>query len=90
MSHFPLMRKCASVCVRGHEPLLGSLQPNLAERMTVRADIYDGTQPATVMGQISPTLDDIRSQLPYGYIVEVGGTVEDLRPGTVTGTSSSA
>ncbi len=49
--------------------------------ITVRADIYDGTQPATVMGQISPTLDDIRAGLPYGYSVDVGGSVEDSARG---------
>lgn len=45
--------------------------------MTVRADIYDGTQPATVTAQISPTLDELRAQLPYGYSIDVGGSVED-------------
>ena len=49
--------------------------------MTVRADIYDGTQPATVMAQIAPTLDAIRAALPYGYTIEAGGTVEDSARG---------
>ncbi|SFL29319.1 efflux RND transporter permease subunit [Lysobacter sp. cf310] len=49
--------------------------------ITVRADIYDGTQPATVMGQISPTLDELRAQLPYGYAINVGGSVEDSARG---------
>ncbi|TWI10359.1 efflux RND transporter permease subunit [Aerolutibacter ruishenii] len=49
--------------------------------MTVRADIYDGTQPATVAAQISPTLDPIRATLPYGYSIKVGGTVEDSARG---------
>ena len=49
--------------------------------MTVRADIYDGTQPATVMAQISPTLDDIRADLPFGYSVDIGGSVEDSTRG---------
>ncbi|HEY5612165.1 MAG TPA: efflux RND transporter permease subunit, partial [Lysobacter sp.] len=49
--------------------------------MTVRADIYDGTQPATVMAQIAPTLDTIRATLPYGYSIEAGGTVEDSARG---------
>ncbi len=49
--------------------------------MTVRADIYDGTQPATVMAQISPTLDEIRAGLPFGYSVDIGGSVEDSRRG---------
>ncbi|AWV08459.1 efflux RND transporter permease subunit [Marilutibacter maris] len=49
--------------------------------MTVRADIYDGTQPATVAGQISPTLDALRATLPYGYSIDIGGTVEDSARG---------
>ncbi|MGY0558706.1 efflux RND transporter permease subunit [Lysobacter sp. A421] len=49
--------------------------------MTVRADIYDGTQPATVMAQISPTLDEIRAGLAYGYSVDIGGSVEDSTRG---------
>ncbi|GHA81049.1 efflux RND transporter permease subunit [Cognatilysobacter bugurensis] len=47
----------------------------------VRADIYDGTQPASVSAQISPTLDAIRDTLPHGYSVEVGGSVEDSARG---------
>ena len=49
--------------------------------ITVRADIYDGTQPDTVMAQISPTLDGIRETLPYGYSVDIGGSVEDSARG---------
>ncbi len=49
--------------------------------ITVRADIYDGTQPDTVMAQISPTLDGIRAALPYGYSVKIGGSVEDSARG---------
>jgi multidrug efflux pump len=49
--------------------------------MTVRADIYDGTQPATVVAQIAPLLDPIRAALPYGYSIEAGGTVEDSARG---------
>lgn len=49
--------------------------------MTVRADIYDGTQPASVTEQISPTLDALRAQLPYGYSIKVGGSVEDSARG---------
>ena len=49
--------------------------------MTVRADIYDGTQPATVAAQVSPTLDPIRATLPHGYSIKVGGTVEDSARG---------
>jgi len=50
---------------------------NRLPTVTVRADVSDGEQPATVVAQILPTLDDIRAQLPPGYRLEVGGTVED-------------
>src|SRR5688572_26975987 len=52
-----------------------------APTMIVRADIYDGTQPATVTAQISPTLDELRAKLPYGYSIDVGGSVEDSARG---------
>jgi len=49
--------------------------------MTVRADIRDGLQPATVAAQIAPTLDGIRADLPQGYLLEAGGSVEDAARG---------
>lgn len=49
--------------------------------VTVRADIYDKVQPATVVGQVQPTLQGIRAKLPDGYLLEVGGTVEDAERG---------
>ena len=49
--------------------------------VTVRADIRDDTTPPTVVAQILPTLDDIRAQLPQGYLLETGGTLEDSERG---------
>ena len=49
--------------------------------ITVRADIRDALQPATVTAQIAPTLDGIRAQLPEGYLLQAGGTVEDSARG---------
>jgi multidrug efflux pump len=49
--------------------------------VTVRADIRDTEQPASVAAQIAPTLDGIRAQLPAGYLMETGGTVEDSARG---------
>jgi len=49
--------------------------------VTVRADIGDGLLPPEVTAQILPTLDDIRAALPDGYLLEVGGTVEDSARG---------
>jgi multidrug efflux pump len=44
--------------------------------VTVRADLVDGLQPATVTAQIESQLGEIRAGLPAGYLIEVGGTVE--------------
>lgn len=49
--------------------------------VTVRADIADHMLPPAVTQQILPTLDGIRQQLPDGYLLEVGGTVEDSARG---------
>ena len=49
--------------------------------VTVRADIYDGTQASAVTAQIDPELDDIRASLPFGYAIDVGGAVEDSARG---------
>ncbi|MFI7839700.1 efflux RND transporter permease subunit [Pseudomonas asiatica] len=54
---------------------------NRLPTVTVRADIYDKEQPATLVKQIEPTLHDIRAKLPDGYLLEVGGTVEDSERG---------
>lgn len=54
---------------------------NRLPTVTVRADIYDGSLPATLVKQISPTLDPIRAELPDGYLLDVGGTVEDSAKG---------
>ncbi len=54
---------------------------NRLPTVTVRADIYGKEQPSSVMAQIGPTLDDIRATLPSGYLLQVGGTVEDSARG---------
>ncbi|RMQ39996.1 hypothetical protein ALQ04_02593 [Pseudomonas cichorii] len=54
---------------------------NRLPSVTVRADIYGKEQPATLVRQISPTLESVRAELPDGYLLEVGGTVEDSTRG---------
>jgi multidrug efflux pump len=54
---------------------------NRLPTVTVRADIYGDQQPASLVQQISPTLDDVREALPSGYLLEVGGAVEDASRG---------
>ena len=54
---------------------------NRLPTVTVRADISDGMQALDVVHQILPTLDGIRAELPSGYLLETGGTVEDSARG---------
>ncbi|MFL6609671.1 MAG: efflux RND transporter permease subunit [Pseudomonas sp.] len=54
---------------------------NRLPSVAVRADIYGKEQPATLVQQIFPTLDAIQAELPDGYLLEVGGTVEDSARG---------
>src|SRR4249919_778077 len=50
--------------------------------ITVRGDVYGELQPETVTAQILPTLEKIRANLPPGYLLETGGTVEDSARGS--------
>ncbi|WP_295477152.1 efflux RND transporter permease subunit [uncultured Pseudomonas sp.] len=54
---------------------------NRLPTVTVRADIYGPQQPASLVKEILPNLAGIRSELPDGYLLEVGGTVEDAERG---------
>ncbi|WP_347904390.1 efflux RND transporter permease subunit [Pseudomonas purpurea] len=54
---------------------------NRLPNVTIRADIYGKEQPATLVQQILPTLEPIRAELPDGYLLDVGGTVEDSSRG---------
>ncbi|MCO1335611.1 efflux RND transporter permease subunit [Microbulbifer sp. OS29] len=49
--------------------------------VTVRADIYGDELPATVVNAVWPQLQSIRDKLPPGYLLEVGGTVEESARG---------
>ena len=54
---------------------------NRLPTVIVRADIRTELTPPTVIGQILPTLEEIRGRLPDGYLLEVGGTIEDSTRG---------
>jgi multidrug efflux pump len=54
---------------------------NRLPTVTVRGDIYGGITPATVTGQIMPQLKDVQAQLPAGYLLQVGGAVEESAKG---------
>ena len=54
---------------------------NRLPTITVRGDVYGDVTPPSVTAQILPTLEDIRANLPEGYLLETGGTVEDSARG---------
>ncbi len=54
---------------------------NRLPTITVRADIRTNLQPATVVGELAGSMDKLRAELPNGYLIEVGGTVEESARG---------
>lgn len=49
--------------------------------ITVRADMRSHLQPATVVEQMKPQMQELRAKLPSGYLIDVGGTVEESAKG---------
>ncbi|TBR08015.1 MAG: efflux RND transporter permease subunit, partial [Lysobacter sp.] len=49
--------------------------------MIVRADIRDALTPPTVVAQLMPQVEALRAQLPPGYTLDIGGSVEDSARG---------
>ncbi|EEH68299.1 MULTISPECIES: efflux RND transporter permease subunit [Acinetobacter] len=54
---------------------------NRLPTITVRADIRTQLQPATVVQQLADQMQTLREDLPSGYLLEVGGTVEESARG---------
>jgi multidrug efflux pump len=54
---------------------------NRLPTVTVRGDIYGPTTAPTVTDQLLPQLEPIRASMPPGYLLEVGGAVEESAKG---------
>ncbi|WP_374667820.1 efflux RND transporter permease subunit [Acinetobacter sp.] len=54
---------------------------NRLPTITVRADIRSHLQPATVVGELQAPFDQLRAEMPNGYLLQVGGTVEESARG---------
>ena len=54
---------------------------NRLPTVTVRADLYGAVQASQVVDELAPALAPVRAALPPGYLLEVGGTVEDSARG---------
>ncbi|MND75416.1 Cobalt-zinc-cadmium resistance protein CzcA [compost metagenome] len=57
------------------EPVLWRRNRDMA--ITVRADVIDGAQGVSVTKAIQPMLKEIEGNLPSGYRIDVGGSVEE-------------
>ncbi|WP_018971661.1 efflux RND transporter permease subunit [Rudaea cellulosilytica] len=54
---------------------------NRLPTVTIRGDIYGDTTAPTVTAQVLPQLDTIKASMPAGYLLEVGGAVEESAKG---------
>jgi multidrug efflux pump len=54
---------------------------NRLPTMTVRADMANKVQPATVSVQLDRQFDELRAKLPSGYRIEMGGSIEESGKG---------
>ncbi|MBP5996933.1 MAG: efflux RND transporter permease subunit [Azonexus sp.] len=65
-----------------------SFEPGLIWRrdrlptITVRGNLYGTTQPATVVAALQPQIDKITAELPAGYRIVTGGSVEESAKGS--------
>ena len=55
---------------------------NRLPTMIIRADMADNTQPATASERLNKQLDTIRAQLPSGFRIEMGGSIEESAKGS--------
>ena len=52
--------------------------------VTVQADVVAGMQAATVVQALAPKIEALNASLPYGYRIDLGGTVEESDKGQVS------
>lgn len=69
------LTQVANVQMRMEEPIVWRF--SRVPTLTVRADIVEGVQAPDVSAQIDPQLNDLRSKLPPGYRIEIGGAFEE-------------
>ncbi|NMG36155.1 AcrB/AcrD/AcrF family protein [Azoarcus sp. TTM-91] len=54
---------------------------NRVPTVTVRATLYGTVQPAVIVAQLQPRIDEIARATPLGFHVDVGGSVEESSKG---------
>ncbi|QRG08748.1 efflux RND transporter permease subunit [Xanthobacter dioxanivorans] len=65
----------ARIAYAHEEPILWRRDRDLV--LTVRADVKDGIQPPDVTTRLLPKLDALKAELPPGYRIETGGSIEE-------------
>jgi multidrug efflux pump subunit AcrB len=50
---------------------------NRQPTLTVQSDVVQGVQPATIVEALAPKIAELRSTLPRGYDIAVGGLIEE-------------
>ncbi len=72
---FVPLSQIASLSYKMEESLIW--RRDLLPTISVRADVKGKKQATDISLEIDPQLDKIRSRLPYGYSIELGGVVEE-------------
>lgn len=65
----------AKIVYEHEEPIIWRRNRNML--ITVRADVKDGVQAPDVTSRIWPRLAELRSHLPPGYRIDIGGAIEE-------------
>jgi multidrug efflux pump subunit AcrB len=73
--HAVALSQVATVSYQLEEPILW--RRNRETVLAVKADAIDGAQPPDVTARILSRLEEIRGDLPPGYRIDTGGTVEE-------------
>ena len=50
--------------------------------ITVRANLYGTMQPDTLVARVQPQIDEVVARLPEGYLIAIGGSVEESLKGS--------
>jgi multidrug efflux pump subunit AcrB len=69
------LAQVARIAYAHEEPILWRRDRDIV--LTARADVKDGVQPPDVTSRILPRLAPLKAELPAGYRIETGGSIEE-------------
>ena len=76
------LRQVATVTYGMEDPIIWHREGK--PMITVQADIVPGVQAATVTSAVNERLHALRAALPFGYVIETGGMVEEAEKGSAS------